>query len=119
MIDLNIGIKSWDESNKETAAIFQQFDKGIFPTQPIERTSFHDFKTLLRYITPKRLVLLETLHTSGAMSVNALAKLLKRSYANVHEDVKTLELVGLIERDELKRVCVPWNEIETTLRLAA
>jgi predicted transcriptional regulator len=119
MRNLSIGIKSWDESTKETAAIFQQLDKGIFPTQPIERTYFHDFKTLVRYITPKRLVLLETLHASGSMSVNALAKLLKRSYANVHEDVKNLELVGLIERDELKRVCVPWNEIETTLRLAA
>ena len=56
---------------------------------------------------------------SGAMSVNALAKLLLRSYANVHEDVKTLEMVGLIERDEQKRVCVLWDEIETTLKLAA
>jgi predicted transcriptional regulator len=73
----------------------------------------------LRYITPKRLVLLEALHSSGAMNVNALAKLLHRSYANVHEDVKVLESVGLIERDVLKRVCVLWNEIETTLTLAA
>lgn len=119
MRDLKIGMKSWDESNKETAQIFSEFDKGVFPDQPIERVYFHDFKTLLRYITPKRLILLETLHTSGAMSVNALAKLLQRSYANVHEDVKVLESVGLVERDERKHVCVPWNEIETTLKLAA
>lgn len=119
MRDLKIEIKSREESNKETARIFGQFDKGVFPEQPIERVYFHDFKTLLRYITPKRLTLLEFLHTSGAMSVNALAKLLKRSYANVHEDVKALESVGLIERDEHKLVCVPWNEIETTLKLAA
>jgi len=119
MRDLKIGIKSWDESNKDTAQILGQLDKGIFPEQPIERVYFHDFKTLLRYITPKRLTLLEALHTSGAMSVNALAKLLKRSYANVHEDVKVLESVGLIERDERKHVCVPWDEIETTLKLAA
>jgi len=119
MRDLKIGIKSWEESDKETAAIFSQFDKGIFPKQPIERVYFHDFKTLLRYITPKRLTLLEVLHTSGAMSVNALAKMLSRSYANVHEDVKALELVGLIERDDHKRVCVLWNEIDTKLKLAA
>lgn len=119
MRDLKIGIKSREEVNKETTRIFSQIDKGIFPEQPIERVYFNDFKTLLRYITPKRLILLETLHSSGAMSVNALAKLLKRSYANVHEDVKTLETVGLIERDNLKRVCVPWNEIETTFKLAA
>lgn len=119
MRDLKMGIKSREESNKETAGIFAQFDNGVFPEQPIERVYFHDFKTLLRYITPKRLILLETLHVSGAMSVNALAKLLKRSYANVHEDVKMLELAGLIERDGHKRVYVPWSEIETTLKLAA
>jgi predicted transcriptional regulator len=119
MRDFKVAIKSLDESMKEAIECAQQFDEGIFPDQPIERVYFHDFKALLRYITPKRLVLLETLHSSGAMSVNALAKLLQRSYANVHEDVKTLELVGLIERDDLKRVCVPWNEIETTLKLAA
>ena len=119
MRDFKVSIKSFDESMKEAINCVQLFDQGVFPEKPIERVYFHDFKTLLRYITPKRLVLLETLHTSGAMSVNALAKLLQRSYANVHEDVKTLELVGLIESDDLKRVCVPWNEIETTLKLAA
>ena len=119
MRNLKIGIKSWDDSSKETAKIFAEFDSGVFPAQPIERVYFHDFKTLLRYITPKRLILLETLHTSGAMSVNALAKLLHRSYANVHKDVKVLESAGLIERDAHKRVCVLWDEIETTLKLAA
>jgi predicted transcriptional regulator len=119
MRDLKIGIKSWGESNRETTDIMRSFDSGILPDQPIERVYFHNFKTLLRYITPKRLVLLEELHKSGAMSVNALAKLLQRSYANVHEDVKGLEAVGLIERDAQRRVCVPWSEIETTLKLAA
>lgn len=119
MRDLKIGIKSWEDSEKETREILRQFDQGIFPEQPIERVYFHDFKTLLRYITPKRLVLLEVLHQSGPMSVNALAKLLKRSYKNVYDDVKALEFAGLIEKDDQKRICVPWNEIETTLRLAA
>lgn len=118
MRDLKIGIKSWEESNKETTDILRKFDQGIFPEQPIERVFLHDFKTLLRYITPKRLVLLEELHKAGPMSVNALAKLLSRSYKNVYDDVSALESVGLIERDERKRVCVPWHEIETTLRLA-
>jgi len=118
MRDLKIGIKSWEEADKETSAILRKFAQGIFPEQPIERVYFHDFKTLLRYITPKRLVLLEELHKAGPMSVNGLAKLLKRSYKNVYDDVQVLETVGLIERDERKRVCVPWHEIETTLKLA-
>jgi predicted transcriptional regulator len=118
MRDLQIGIKSWDDSNRETASLLRGFDQGVFPKQTIERVYFHDFKTLLRYITPKRLVLLEELHRNGPMSVNALAKHLKRSYKNVHDDVSALETVGLIERDERKRVCVLWHEIETTLKLA-
>ncbi|KAB0671149.1 helix-turn-helix domain-containing protein [Oryzomonas sagensis] len=119
MRDLKIGIKDMKESAEETRNILRQFDQGIFPEQPIERIYFNDFKTLLRYITPKRLVLLETLHKAGAMSINALAKLLNRSYKNVYDDIKVLELVGLVERDEQKRIFVPWNEIATTLRLAA
>jgi len=118
MKDLKIGIKSWEESNKETRDILRRFDQGVFPEQPIERVHFHDFKTLLRYITPKRLVLLEELHKAGPMSVNALAKLLERSYKNVYDDVAALETAGLIERDERKRVYVSWHEIETTLKLA-
>ena len=55
---------------------------------------------------------------AGPMSVNALSKLLNRSYKNVYDDVSAVESVGLIERDERKRVCVPWHEIETTLKLA-
>ncbi len=118
MKDLKIGIKSWEESTKETSDMLRKFDQGIFPEQAIERVYFHDFKTLLRYLTPKRLVLLEELHKAGPMSVLALAKLLRRSYKNVYDDVSALLTAGLIERDERKRVCVPWHEIETTLKLA-
>ena len=42
-----------------------RFDQGIFLEQPIERVYFDDFKTLLRYITPKRLVLSEELHKAA------------------------------------------------------
>ena len=119
MKDLKIGIKSWEESTKETSDMLRKFDQGIFPEQAIERVYFHDFKTLLRYLTPKRLVLLEELHKAGPMSVLALAKLLRRSYKNVYDDVSALVTAGLFERDERKRVCVPWHEIETTLKLRA
>jgi predicted transcriptional regulator len=118
MRDLKIGIKSQEEADKETSKILRKFDQGVFPDQPIERVYFHDFKALLRYITPKRLILLEELHKVGPMSVNALAKHLKRSYKNVYDDVALLERVGLIERDEHKRVCVLWHEIDATLKLA-
>ena len=48
------------------------------------------------------------------ISINALAKLLKRNYKNVHDDVKALESIGLIERGEDGRYSVPWDEINTS-----
>ena len=62
MRDLKIGIKSLEESSEETREILRNFDQGIFPEHPIERVYFSDFKTLLRYITPKRLVLPKKLY---------------------------------------------------------
>jgi predicted transcriptional regulator len=55
----------------------------------------------------------------AATSINALAKLLGRSYKNVYDDVQLLERVRLIEKDEKNRISVPWDEIETRLNLAA
>jgi predicted transcriptional regulator len=117
--DLKIGVKGWDESMQEAIEIGRKIDTGFVPEQPIERVYFADFKTLLQYITPKRLDLLTTLHRHGATSINALAKLLGRSYKNVYDEVQLLERVGLIEKDENNRISVPWDEIETRLNLAA
>lgn len=117
--DFKVGIIDEEDFNKEVMSILENAEKGIIPEVPVERVYFGDMKTFLKHITPKRLELLEELHRTGPMSVNALAKLLKRSYKNVHEDVSALELVGLIEKDEQKHIDVPWDEITTTLKLAA
>ena len=61
---------------------------------------FEDARTFSRHITPRRFDLLEELHRSGPICINALAKLLKRNYKNVHDDVTALECIGLIERGE-------------------
>jgi predicted transcriptional regulator len=119
MRDFKVGIKSWDESSKEAGEIFEQFDNGIFPEQPIERVYFHDVKTFLKYITPKRFELLDSLHHGGAMSVRALAKLLNRHYKNVYDDVKLLEQVGLVEKDAAGLYFVPWDEVSASFKLAA
>lgn len=117
--DFKVAIIDEEGFNKEVMNILENAEKGIIPEIPVERVYFGDMKTFLRHITPKRLQLLEELHKSGPMRINDIAKILKRNYKNVHEDVSELEIVGLIEKDEQKRVYVPWNEIKTTLKLAA
>jgi predicted transcriptional regulator len=119
MRDFKVAIKSFEESNKETTELFRQFDNGIFPDQPIERVYFHDVKTFLKYITPRRFELLEQLRQNGAMSIRALSKLLHRHYKNVYDDVKLLEQIGLVEKDAVGLYCVPWDEVSASFRLAA
>lgn len=119
MRDFKVGIMSREKANKETKEIFAKFDKGIFPEQAIERVYFHDVKTFLKYITPKRFELLDSLHHNGAMSVRALAKLLNRHYKNVFDDVKLLEQIGLVEKDDDGLYSVPWDEVSASFKLAA
>ncbi len=119
MRNFEIGIKSWGESSQEAVELFEKFDSGVFPAQPIERVFFHDVKTFLRDITPKRIDLLEELHRNGGISIRALAKLLNRSYKNVYDDVKLPEQAGLVEKDENGLYSVPWDEVSASFKLAA
>ena len=119
MRDFRIGIKSWDDSDRDTAELFEQLDNGVFPVQPVERVFFHNVKTFLKYITPKRIELLEGLHRNGATSIRALAKLLSRSYKNVYDDVKLLEQAGLVEKNDYGHYSVPWNEVSASFKLTA
>lgn len=117
--DFKMGIKSRDEFLDELEALAGRIDRGDLPSPPSERIYFEDARTFFRHITPRRFDLLEELHRCGPMSINALAKLLKRNYKNVHDDVKALEKIGLIERGCDGRYCVPWDEISTSFRLAS
>lgn len=117
--DFKVGIKNEADFNQEVMGILEKADQGIIPETPVERVYFGDMKTFLEYITPKRFVLLDTLHKTGPMTIYALAKLLHRHYKNVHYDVKTLEQIGLIEKNGQGLYFVPWDEITTTARLAA
>jgi len=117
--NFKVGIRSEDEFFQEIHELALQVDKGIFPEKPVERVYFGDMKTFLEHITPKRYILMDTLQKSGPLTIYALAKLLHRHYKNVHDDVKALESIGLVEKDETGRYVVPWEEITATTRLAA
>ena len=116
--DFKIGIKSRDEFFDELENLADRIDRGDNPEPASERVYFEDARTFFRHITPRRFDLLEELHRYGAISINALAKLLKRNYKNVHADVKALESIGLIERGEDGLYSVPWDEIKTSFKLA-
>ena len=116
--DFKVGIKSRDEFFDELAEIAGRVDRGDYPSPASERIYFGDARTFFRHITPRRFDLMEELHRCGPMSINALSKLLSRNYKNVHDDVKALEGIGLVERGTDGRYSVPWDEISTSFKLA-
>jgi predicted transcriptional regulator len=117
--NFKVGVISEEDFNQEVMDVLKKAEEGIFPEEPVERVYFGDMRTFLEYITPKRFALLEALHKSEPMSIYALAKFLNRHYKNVHDDIKTLEQIGLVEKNEQGRYVVPWDEITTTAKLAA
>lgn len=62
--------------------------------------SFPSFETLGKVVTGVRLELLSAIRTSKPKSIQELARLVKRDFKNVYQDVKLLAEYGLIELKE-------------------
>jgi predicted transcriptional regulator len=116
--NINIGIKTEKESAREFVDAWHRGEKGEPPEEPVNRVYFQSLETLLNILTPRRLDLLKALHDRSNMSVRALAAMLKRDYKNVYQDVKALEVVGLIVKSKTG-LSVPWERIVADIRLAA
>jgi predicted transcriptional regulator len=83
------------------------------------RLTFESLPLLLRNLTPARWALLEDLKRHGPLSINQLARRLKRDYKNVHTDVSRLIELGLVDRGADQRVAVSWDIVTAELKLAA
>ncbi|MGK5085832.1 hypothetical protein WDW37_21290 [Bdellovibrionota bacterium FG-1] len=59
--------------------------------------SFPDFETLGRVITGARIELLNVIRLQKPKSIQELARMVKRNFKNVHQDVQLLKEFGLIE----------------------
>lgn len=113
-----IGVTDWTRTKSDLRRLARAVDSGRRPGQADFELNFAGAGDLLAEITRERLRLLTTLRAAGPLTVYALAKRLARNYSNVHGDVKRLLLLGLLERDERKRVVVPWTEIRIQVPLA-
>jgi predicted transcriptional regulator len=84
---------------------------------PLRVLSFGTLPLLLKTLSPARWTLLQRLSAEGPLSIYELSKRLGRDYKNVYTDVKQLEELDLIARDENSRVAVPWDAVRAELRL--
>lgn len=75
----------------------------------VEVISFPDFETLGRVITGARLQLLKAIRVEKPQSIQALAKVVRRNFKNVYEDVRLLAEFSLIDLKESgpRRAAIP------------
>jgi len=119
--DFKIEIKSHslEELGKEFSQVWNDATQGNSPETPVERVSFENLKALVQVLTPRRIEALTVLHESGPLAIRALAKLLRRDYKNVHQDMQILERIGLVEETEAGLVAAPFDKIVAEIKLAA
>lgn len=70
-------------------------------------------------LSPKRMELLKYLKKNGPLSCRKLATSLNRAYANVHEDVKLLTQLEIIQKDDNQKLTVPWDQVDIAVPLVA
>ncbi len=115
---LDVGVKDARAIGREFVAAWKRAAKGRAVRTPAEGVYFADFATMMKFLTPRRLELVQTLRVAGPTTVRALAQKLKRDYKNVHGDVQILKRIGLIEA-EAARVHVPWDVIRLHTEISA
>ena len=82
-----------------------------------EYITFSTPRQLFAALPPKRWVLIEQLRKLGPSSLRGLARALGRDVKRVHEDVAALLEDRVIERNEQKKLLVPFATIRIELDL--
>ncbi len=115
---LFIRVGALEDDLEEFADVWRRAERGeaITPTYGL---TFESLSGWLNTLTHNRWELLDYLRGSGPMSIRSLAKELNRDYKNVQDDVKALVELDLITETAHAIIEVPWDEIETHMKLAA
>lgn len=79
--------------------------------------NFESAAMLFAELTPQRMRTLETLKQCGPQTIYSLAKKLCRNYSNVHQDIVKLTEHGLVEKNKIGKVFVPWSAVEIHVAL--
>lgn len=99
---ISIQIKSLDEALDEFVEIASAVKKGHKVT-PKKGTYIADPETARAIFTESRLKIIQLLKTKAPDSIYALAKILKRDFKNVYDDVLFLAEIGLISLKESRK----------------
>lgn len=114
MSKVEIIITTPAQALKDASSAWKQASAGA--TDIVPNIGFGSPSELFTAITDKRLELLRHVAKQEGLNIHQLAQALGRDYKNVHTDVKALEELGLLERDEGK-LTAPFDEIDIRVSL--
>ena len=117
MRSLIVRIESLDQFKAHARVAAERIDKGDLD-QP-EIYSFESLPRLFETFTANRWTLLQKLMRIGPSSLRGLARALGRDVKRVHEDVAALIEKGIIERDDNKKLVVPFESIHIDAQILA
>ncbi len=106
-----IGISHWNQTRDELRKLAKKTDAGQRLPEADYQLDFPSPVELLAELPPKRLQILRELKSAGPLSVYALAKRLGRNYSNVHDDIQRLLALGLVEKNAVGQVLMPFDDI--------
>lgn len=115
ILNLKVG-EPLETELRRTADAMKALDRGETP-EPYFSVGFNDVSQLFSVFTSRRWDLLATLRASGPVSIAELARLARRDYKNVYQDVLKLTEWLAVEKDEKGRVFTPYAEIRVDVRL--
>jgi predicted transcriptional regulator len=114
-VNVRVGRRSLDEIGAEFVAKYKAIDAG----QKIQETTirFHSLEALAKVLTPKRQAVLKFVKKHPTKNITVIAKGIKRSYKNVHEDVNLLLDAGFLVRKKDDVIQAPYSVINTEVQI--
>jgi predicted transcriptional regulator len=94
---VTIGIRSTEDVLAEAATTMKAVAAGKTVKPQRRRLLFTSPEALRRFLTPKRVALIQLIRQQRPASINELAALAHRDFKRVYEDVKVLAETGLLE----------------------
>lgn len=95
---IKINLKSLEAVGREAAQVIRAVESGESVSSKRHEIVFSDFTALRSFLTPKRLELIRLIRKHAPNSISQLARLAKRDFARVYQDLMVLAEAGIIER---------------------
>ena len=89
-------------------------------TEPEEIISFPSIENLNKTLSKERFRLINTVKSQKPQSIRELARMLKRDYKNVYQDVIFLEKIGLLKKEKREKntyLIVDYDKIEIEITI--